>query len=329
MQLSSNEFAQAGRVEPTASNYDTEQLLSRLCVDVESFSVGEVFPGTAPRFPAVNQFVVLYIVKGDGLLEWHSGKVALAEGMIAVIPSGLQTKLRNRVVCAAANDAAAEQRAPNPTAAADTSDNLIVASAIVGASAGHGLGYFESLTRPLVEESDDAVLRVIFGAILTEIETPGIGSKCIVESLMKQILIVLLRRTLLCQHGITPLYQTIANPRLAKVINAIQGSHAERLSLPGLASIVGMTSFGLTREFERVFGESLLDYIQGVRLEQATSLLTQTDLPIKSIAASVGYASRSHFSRAFRKHSGEDPTSFRKTAANNGVMSPSVQAHAS
>ena len=70
-----------------------------------------------------------------------------------------------------------------------------------------------------------------------------------------------------------------------------------------------------TGAFERVFGEGLLDYIHGVRLDQANALLTQTDLPIKSIAASVGFASRSHFSRAFRKHRGQDPTSFRKDVA--------------
>ena len=159
------------------------------------------------------------------------------------------------------------------------------------------------------------MLTLIFSSILNELKTPGIGSKCIVEALIKQVLIIMLRRTLAGQNVTTPLYLTVANPSLALVINTIQDSHAERLSIPGLARLVGMTSFGLTREFERVFGESLLDYIQGVRLYQATTLLTQTDLPIKFIAASVGFASRSHFSRAFRKRQGEDPTSFRKKFA--------------
>ncbi len=305
MPLGNNVLARPEPSGPTELNSDTEQLLSRLSVDVASFWVGAVGPGAAPRLPAVHQVIVLYVVNGGGTLEWSGGTVRLDEGTIAVIPISLQTMLRSR--------APSENQAP-------AADNLTVASAIVKASAGHGLGYFDSLDRPLVQDSKDAVLGAIFGGILFEIETPGIGSKCIVESLMKQILIVLLRRTLLFDKARTPLYQTIANPRLAKVINTIQHSHGERLSIPGLASMVGMTSFGLTREFERVFGESLLDYIQGVRLAQATSLLTQTDLPIKSIAASVGFASRSHFSRAFRKHRGEDPTSFRKTNADDAVV---------
>ena len=34
-------------------------------------------------------------------------------------------------------------------------------------------------------------------------------------------------------------------------------------------------------------------------------------LPVKTVAARVGYASRSHFSRAFKAAYGVDPTAFR------------------
>lgn len=290
---------------------EAEKLLGRLNVEVEDFSVGEVAPDGAHRFPAINKVIVLYVVSGQGTLECSDDKLALAEGMIAVIPSRIDTVLRmpgqNLEVDRDAGSAAAD--------AAGAVDKLVVASSIVTANAGHGLGYFESLREPLVENSDDPVLAAIFGGILTEMETPGLGSNCIVNSLMKQVLIVLLRRTLRNRNIVSPLYLTIASPSLAKVINAIQDNHTERQSLPSLARMVGMTSLGLTREFDRVFGESLLDYIQSVRLTQAASLLVETNLPVKTIAAAVGFASRSHFSRAFRKHEGEDPTTYRKINA--------------
>ena len=315
MLLNRNIFDEADCLGSALLSPDTERLLSRLNVDVSSFSMVEVIPDFVPRLPEVNQIIVLYIVKGEGSLEWSGGAIALDEGMVVVVPSNLQTILRGYGKRSAANDAAAKSGAASRDTPAGEVGNLIVASSVLTACAGHGLGYFESLKHPLVEDTNDDLLALIFGGILNELETPGIGSKCIVEALMKQVLIVLLRRTVASQNITTPLYLTVANPSLALVINTIQDSHAERLSIPGLASMVGMTPFGLTREFERVFGESLLDYIQGVRLYQATSLLTQTDLPIKCIAASVGFASRSHFSRAFRKRQGEDPTSFRKKKA--------------
>jgi transcriptional regulator GlxA family with amidase domain len=40
-------------------------------------------------------------------------------------------------------------------------------------------------------------------------------------------------------------------------------------------------------------------------------MLAGSDLPVKSIAAAVGYASRSHFSRAFAARFGDDPSRYR------------------
>lgn len=316
MQSGSNISAQTFSSDAALLNSDTEKLLSRLCVDVSSFSLGDITPEFAPRLSAVDQVIVLYVVKGAGSLEWSGGEIALGEGMVIVIPNNLQTILRGYGQRDAANDSIAGSGAGCHDAGLNDAGSLIVASSVVTASAGHGLGYFESLKQPLVEDANAPLLTLIFSGILNELENPGIGSKCVVEALMKQVLIVLLRRTLACQNISTPLYLTVANPSLALVINTIQDSHGDRLSIPALASMVGMTAFGLTQEFERVFGESLLEYIQGVRLHEASTLLTQTDLPIKYIAASVGFASRSHFSRAFRKRQGEDPTSFRKSHAN-------------
>ena len=314
MLLNTNIFASARRTEPAELNSYSEKLLSRLSIDVEWFSMLTVTPGNAPALPAIGQVIVLYIVKGTGSLHWSDGAIVLREGMVVAIPRQLQTVLRGSK-CDGVYETAGETHGTSGGDSADEAGDMVVASAVVSASAGPGLGYFESLKFPLVEDTDDALLALIFGAILSELDTPGIGSKCIVEALMKQVLIVLLRRTLACQTVATPLYLTVANPSLAQVINTIQDSHAERLSIPGLGRMVGMTPLELTREFERVFGESLLDYILGVRLYQATSLLMQTDLPIKCIAASVGFASRSHFSRAFRKRQGQDPTTFRKNGA--------------
>jgi AraC family transcriptional regulator, activator of mtrCDE len=284
-------------------NADTENLLSRLRVQVESFRVDDTRNGASPSLPTANQLTVLYVVKGEGSLVWPSGETAIGQGVIAVIPGMLPTFLREKGDRIAANDAVL----------LSSTNNLVVASSVVSASAGHGLGYFENIAHPLVENPNDALLGQIFSGILTEMAAPGIGSKSLVESLMKHVLIILLRRIITHQKIATPLYQTIANPALALVINAIQNGYAERLSVASLARIAGMTPFALTSQFERVFGESLLDYIQGVRLHQATNLLTQTELPVKSIAALVGFASRSHFSRMFTKRQGQDPTSFRRT----------------
>jgi transcriptional regulator GlxA family with amidase domain len=55
-----------------------------------------------------------------------------------------------------------------------------------------------------------------------------------------------------------------------------------------------------------------IEFVAKTRLHHAADLLRSTNLPIKVIAGSIGFLSRSHFSRAFREAYGSDPTAFRK-----------------
>ena len=48
-------------------------------------------------------------------------------------------------------------------------------------------------------------------------------------------------------------------------------------------------------------------------MEQASSLLRETALPVAEIAARVGYDSQSKFSSAFKAFSGMLPTEYRKS----------------
>ena len=68
--------------------------------------------------------------------------------------------------------------------------------------------------------------------------------------------------------------------------------------------------------FSLAFQQGPIDFVQKARLSIAARLLTTTDLPIKVIATSIGYVSRSYFSRAFRATYGADPSRFR--FANDG-----------
>ncbi len=60
-----------------------------------------------------------------------------------------------------------------------------------------------------------------------------------------------------------------------------------------------MSRTAFAERFSQIFGQGPMDFVQRVRLRIAARLLTATDLPVKVIASSVGYASRSAFSRVF------------------------------
>jgi transcriptional regulator GlxA family with amidase domain len=58
-----------------------------------------------------------------------------------------------------------------------------------------------------------------------------------------------------------------------------------------------------------------MQFVAKVRLDHARELLRTTDLPVKVVAARVGFQDRSHFSRAFRQAHGADPSQYRIAAA--------------
>jgi transcriptional regulator GlxA family with amidase domain len=55
-----------------------------------------------------------------------------------------------------------------------------------------------------------------------------------------------------------------------------------------------------------------MEFVARVRLDHARRLLLATGRSIEAIAATVGFRSRSHFSRLFRERFGVDPSSFRR-----------------
>ena len=59
-------------------------------------------------------------------------------------------------------------------------------------------------------------------------------------------------------------------------------------------------------------GQSPTEFVAKTRLYYAAELLRTSGAPIKSVAVSVGFSSRSHFSHAFRAAYGIDPTAYRQ-----------------
>jgi AraC family transcriptional activator of mtrCDE len=51
--------------------------------------------------------------------------------------------------------------------------------------------------------------------------------------------------------------------------------------------------------------------VREVRLREAARMLRQSSLPVDTVAGRTGFASRSHFSRAFRDLFGQSPSAYR------------------
>ena len=144
--------------------------------------------------------------------------------------------------------------------------------------------------------------------MLAEGTRPGLGMQAMTEVLMKQCLIALLRQHLLHDGADSPLFTAVHHPRLARAVLAILDRPAASHSVGSLADLASFAE-----HFSSAFQQGPIDFVQKVRLRIAARLLTTTDLPLKIIAQTVGYASHPSFSRAFNKAYGIDPLSFRRS----------------
>lgn len=87
-------------------------------------------------------------------------------------------------------------------------------------------------------------------------------------------------------------------------------------SLQALAEVAGCHPITLTRAFRRQFGCSIGAYVRRRRLEQASSMLRGTDLPISAVSARTGFADQAHLTRALRHATGYTPAVLRAFKTN-------------
>jgi len=91
----------------------------------------------------------------------------------------------------------------------------------------------------------------------------------------------------------------------------------ENITLDDLALEVGLSVSRLSFLFKQHTGVTPQRYYEVHRLERARQLLESTSLPIKSIAAEIGFNNPFYFTLRFKKHSGNSPREYRKILARN------------
>ena len=82
-------------------------------------------------------------------------------------------------------------------------------------------------------------------------------------------------------------------------------------SLIDLAKLVGLNDYKLKVGFRHCFGNTVFGCLHEYRMEEAKKLLETKKLNINQVAHSVGYASETSFSSAFRKKFGVSPSIYR------------------
>ena len=294
-----------------------DRLLTTLAGRPRAFSVCEIQGGWRLAFAPLDATIIHCVLKGTGGLSVGNGPWRpFGPGSILVVPprrphalgeSGSPAReVRGEDHCSLLGDGLVAF-----TAGDGTRDTLLVCGAIPVVH-GTALGLLDLLRDPIIEDvSSSGAHRHAFDLMLAEVTQPSLGTQAMTEALMQQCLVLLLRRHLPPDGAGFPLSGALSDLRLARAVVAILENPAAPHSVDGLASLAGMGRASFADRFSRAFGQGPIEFVQKARLSVAARLLTTTDLPVKVVAGSVGYASRSHFSRAFLDAYGIGPREFR------------------
>jgi len=111
-----------------------------------------------------------------------------------------------------------------------------------------------------------------------------------------------------------------ADPVLESIESLVTEIRATPTAFPDVPTIVRRSGFGSTRLFElfrQHFHTTPADLLLTARIEAARTLLTQTALPLATVAADAGFESLSVFHDHLRRVTGLTPSAFRQLSGQN------------
>lgn len=301
-----------------------DRLLANLSVRVEPFVLCQLSSGWRMHLPGPPGVMLHYVLKGRGAVRGPDGKShPIAKSWLVVVPSGvvhvLETgaKIRDEVRIAAA---LARPPMRTITAGPATAPELVIACGVIDVRYGRSLGLFDRLREVLVVDlSGISLVEAAFDGIFAEQAQTGAGSAAMTGALMTQCLVHLFRRLPHEGRHALPWLMALKDRRLARVIDTILDDPGAEHSVDSLADAASMSRSAFAEHFTAAFGRSPMSFVHHIRMQRAVELLEIEGLSIDQVSNRVGFASRSHFSRAFKKHTGVAPVLFRRTANVGGL----------
>lgn len=301
------------------SQHDLDRLLVTLDVAVQNFAVCEVARGRRLVSSPVDAIMVHYVLQGTMHMEVPGfPPMACTAGCIALVPPGMKPSMTAEVgpateVLATENCSVNREGMLVFDAADGQPGDLRYVAGIVLASFSGSFGLLDKLTFPIAADLHGSeIVRHAYDIMLSEIARPSLGSRALTSALMKSCLVIAIRRLVEQPGTQETLMGALADPRLSCAVMAVLNRPAAAHTVATLADAASMSRSTFARQFVEAFAMSPMEFVAKTRLYHAATMLRTSRLPIKVIAGSIGFSSRSHFSRAFRDAYGVDPSAFRK-----------------
>jgi len=95
-------------------------------------------------------------------------------------------------------------------------------------------------------------------------------------------------------------------------------------ALDELSIETGLSQAKLQDGFRFLYNRTVTEYVRHIRLETSRELMRSADLNVSQVVYSIGFTSRSYFSKIFKEKFGITPNEYRKNALNNLIVEDSA-----
>ncbi|TCB88750.1 AraC family transcriptional regulator [Micromonospora zingiberis] len=155
-------------------------------------------------------------------------------------------------------------------------------------------------------------LRCSLTRLMEETNTNRIGSAFAVRRQTQLMLLDILRAYIEQIHLPAGWLRLLTDDRLRPVLSLMHTRPGERWTVDKLARAAAMSRTSFANHFRSVAGVPPLTYLNTWRMLLAQRSLSDSDAAVGPLGARLGYASESAFSAAFKRHTGESPSHYRR-----------------
>ncbi|MEM9079971.1 MAG: AraC family transcriptional regulator [Verrucomicrobiota bacterium] len=146
------------------------------------------------------------------------------------------------------------------------------------------------------------------------------GWRTMMLSIANEILVHLIRHGQPIQNNLSSDEESSA--RVQSYIDELRTEFVANESLDDVSHRLGMSRRSFTQHFRKLTGESRLQVVNRLRIENACRLLSESNTTIQGISWDCGFQELSTFYRVFKRQTGLTPLEFRENLTKQSDSSP-------
>ncbi len=101
--------------------------------------------------------------------------------------------------------------------------------------------------------------------------------------------------------------------RMRPVIEYIAEHYCEKIYIEKLSDMINVSPDYFTKMFKDSIGKTPIEYINGLRVNEAMRRLSQTDCNMAEIAEGIGFCNPNYFHKIFKQYMDVSPLAYRKS----------------